>query len=406
MLQRLIHRLLKRRHFWRHASFSEIAELYASRTMRIFALRLISVFTSVFLYQSGYSLTFIALFWTAFYLLKIPFSWPSAIIAARLGPKHGTLISNVVSAAAMVALPFATNPDYGIIALSIWCGLQAFSGSMNDLCYMIDFSKVKNITHAGKEIGFMNIFEKIATGLSPLIGGFIALMFGPESVMILSAVFFLLSAVPLLLTAEQTLTKQRLNFTGFPWRATWRSLVAQASVGVDVFSTGIAWSLFLIVVVFNSGTDQVYAEIGTVASVTIFVALIAAYVFGRVIDGRRGGELLRASALANSGVHLLRPLVSTPVGVVLLNIINEATTTGYAMPFMRGLFDTADLTGKRVEYLFLIEMVVNLGAAFGALLLGLLFSLFAGAISLHIFFICAAVLTLPIMAPRFALYKK
>ena len=178
MIQQIIHRLLLRRHFWRYASFSEVAELYASRTLRLFALRIVTTFTSVYLFLEGYSLIFLAFFWAAFYLVKVVFSYPSARIIAHFGPKHATLYSNIISAVGMVFLPFTA--EYGLYALVPWLVLQALSGTLNDLSYLVDFSKVKNIEHAGKEIGYMNIFEKVASGLSPVIGGFLAFWFGPE----------------------------------------------------------------------------------------------------------------------------------------------------------------------------------------------------------------------------------
>lgn len=406
MIQRLIHRLLLRRHFWRYATFSEVAELYASRLMRLFALKIVSVFTSVFLYQSGFELSFIAFFWLGFYIVKVIFAWPGAKLIAAVGPKHATLFSNIVSAAAMVFLPFTNHPEFGLIALGLWCALQACSSSMNDLAYLVDFSKVKNIEHAGKEIGYMTIIEKVATGVSPLIGGLLAFWAGPEVVMIISGLFFLFSAVPLLMTAEPIATHRSLDFSGFPWRLTARSLLAEVAIGIDIFTTLTAWSLFMIVAVFTSGTDQVYAEIGFVSSVTLVVSLFISYLFGRLIDRRRGWELLKAATLGNSLLHIIRGVVTTPAGVIMTNTLNEAATSGYNMPFMRGMFDTADRSGKRVEYLFLIEIAVNIGGALAAMTLGGLFLVFEGILSLQIFFVLAGLATLLIVTPKFALYKK
>ncbi len=406
MINTLIHRFLKRRHFWRHASFSEVAELYASRLLRLFALRLVSAFTSVFLYQEGFSVLFIVLFWAAFYALKVPFAWPGALLIARFGPKHATLASNIISAAAMVALPLVTDPVFGTAALAIWLVLQACSGSMNDLAYLVDFSKVKNVQHAGKELGYMNIIEKIAAGSSPVIGGFIAFYFGPESIMVIAAVFFLLSAVPLLLTAEPTKLQHGLNFRKYPWRLTSRSFIAQASLGFDVLTTGTAWSLFLVLVIFVSGGDRVYAEIGIVTSVTLFIALIASYGFGRLIDHRRGGELMQYAVRLNSVIHVLRLFVTTPLGVVFANAFNEAATAGYTMPFMRGMFDLADRSGKRIEYLFIMEMAGNFGAMIGALVLAGLLLITTEVMAIQTFFVIAAAATLFIGFAKFPLYRK
>ena len=87
--------------------------------------------------------------------------------------------------------------------------------------------------------------------------------------------------------------------------------------------------------------------------------------------------------------------------------MNDVATTGYSMAFTRGMFDTADRSGFRIVYLFLIEMVVNFGAGFASLLFSLSFYLLAGSKSgFTAFFIGMAVLTLLIASPRFALYRK
>jgi hypothetical protein len=85
MLQQIVHRLLARRHFWRHASFEEVAELYASRLLRVFAVKFVTTFTSIFLLNEGYSLLYLCGFWAVFFLLKILSSWPSAKIVAYYG---------------------------------------------------------------------------------------------------------------------------------------------------------------------------------------------------------------------------------------------------------------------------------------------------------------------------------
>ncbi|MDQ5932638.1 MAG: hypothetical protein QG649_723 [Patescibacteria group bacterium] len=408
MIQAFFIRFLKRRHFWRYATFSEVAELYASRTMRLFALRMASVFTSIYLYQLGYSLAFIAFFWMGFYLLKVVFAWPSARIAAKRGPKHGTLISNIISAVSMVLLIYVGSPEYGLFALFAWCVMQAFSGCLNDLCYMVDFSKVKSVEHAGKEIGYMNIFERVSSGLSPVIGGFLAFLAGPHFVMAVSALLFLLSSVPLLQTGEPTKTNRRLNFVGFPWRTTWRSFVAEAAIGYDVFVTATAWSLFMTVGVFVATKDNndIYAQVGAVTSVAMFASLLASYVYGKLIDRRRGRQLLIVSTILNTLVHAGRPFVTTPLGVVYTNVANELATTGMSMSFMRGLFDTADLSGRRIEYLFIIEMVVNLGAALSAAFLGGLMLVLTDIVSLQVFFAISSLVTLIIATPRFSLYRR
>ncbi|HSW91188.1 MAG TPA: MFS transporter, partial [Candidatus Saccharimonadales bacterium] len=200
MIKHIIHRLLLRRHFWRQATFSEIAELYASRMLRMLAINMSAVFISVFMYQIGYNLTFIAGYWVCYYLFKAIVALPAAKYAAVFGPKHGILLANLLYIPSM--LIFTMVPEWGIPALVVAAGFQALSATVYDLCHLIDFSKVKSVDHAGKEIAYMNIVEKVATRLSPLIGGVLAFVAGPKATMVAAAVLFALASIPLFKTAE------------------------------------------------------------------------------------------------------------------------------------------------------------------------------------------------------------
>lgn len=404
MINQFIYRFLKRRHFWRYASFSEVAELYASRLMTMFALRFVMVFASVYLYKLDYDLVFIAAMWAAFYTMKVIFVAPSALIAARLGPKHGLFIANVVFAVALMFLFFSAH--VGIAAIIVWGILHAFAGELNNLCYQVDFSKVKHTDHAGKEIGFMTIVEKLASGISPLLGGIMAALFGPASAMLLSVIFFLLSAIPLFRTAEPTLIHQHLTLKGFPWRDSWRSLRASVGLGFDVFASTTAWIMYITIIVFAGDGNEIYAKIGVLASLGLAVGLLSSFVFGRLIDYRQGALLLKVSVGLNAAVHLLRPTVTTPLGVLINNGVNDVATTGYNMAFTRGLFDTADTPGYRIVFLAMVEVFANLGAAVAALLLVGLVMAYEAQAGLFIYFMIISVVTLLIATPRFKLYRR
>lgn len=404
MLQRIIDRLFLRRHFWRYATFSEVAELYASRLMTMFALRFVLMFSTVYLYKLGYSLVFLGLFWAGYFFLKALFAWPAAKIILRFGPKHGVLFASIVFASSMVLLYVAD--EVGIAAIAAWCVMQAFAGTLNNLSYTIDFSKVKHAEHAGKEIGYMNIIERVAAGLSPLLGGVVATLFGPAVMVVLAALLFLVSAMPLLRTPEPIKTRQPLRFSGFPWKATYRSIFANSSVGFDIFATGHAWTLLITVVILVADGQELYAKLGLFASLTILITVFAAYTFGKLIDRRRGRELLRAGVVVDALTHVSRPFVTGPVGIVAANAVNDTATTAYTMAFMRGVFDMADVSGFRVTYLYLMEFASNVGATIAALLFVLVSLLLPVSSSFMVFFAVTGLVGLGMLTARFPLYKK
>ncbi len=404
MIRQLIHRLLLRRHFWRYATFSEVSELYTSRMLRMLAINISAAFMAVFLYQNGYSILFIAGYWVFYFVAKALMTFPAAKYAARFGPKHGILLSNLLYIPSLVVFTFM--PDWGLPAIIITGLLQATSVSLYGLCHMVDFSKVKSVDHAGKEIAFMTIFEKIATGLSPLIGGMIAFMAGPRATLWAAAILFTVASVPLFKTAEPTKTGQKLVFRGFPWRLVWRSYVAEIGIGFDVLASGGVWMLMVAIFILGADGNQVYAEMGALLSVVLLAALVASYVYGKIIDRRRGGELLMTSVVVNSLVHLSRPFVTTPIIAAGVNLTNEAATTGYAMSFTRGMFDTADISGHRIVYLAGMELMLNIGAALSSLLLIGFIQIFGTSPGMGHYFFAIAIITLLIATPKFPLYRK
>ena len=405
MIQTIIYRLLKRRHFWRYATFDEVAELYASRVMRILALQMIGLFIAVYLYQQGYPLLFIAAFFALNFGGRILIAYPAARFVARFGPKHGMFMANLLYIPALICFTFVS--EYGIAPLAAFAVFQSVSMVLYDVSYMVNFSKVKHADHAGKELGYMQIFERITASLSPFIGGALAYLIAPEATMWFSALFFAVAAVPLFKTKEQVRLNQKLTFRRFPLHLTARTLVAETAIGFDNFSSLGVWALFLAVVIFGTTSNNVYLIIGAFASVTVITSLLAAHWFGRIIDWRHGGDLLKVATLGNAMTHLFRAFISTPSGVVAANVSNDVATTGYNMAFLRGIFDTADRAeGYRIAYMCCVSMALNLGATLAALTLYLLL-LFVGddAIALRLFFVVAGSYVLLTLAARFRLYR-
>jgi len=405
MLQNLFHKMLLRRHFWRHATYSEIAELYMSRILRMAALYIASAFMSIYMYQNGYGIGQIALFWSAFYLFKTIVALPIAGIVARIGPKHAILFSNLMYIPSMIG--FAFLPIVGPWLLLPVLIFQGISGTMYSIGYTIDFSKVKSVEHAGKEIAYMNILEKVTMSLSPLIGGLLAYFFGPQIVLGVAGVLFAFAAVPLFNSGEQIQTGRKLNFVGFPWRLIRQHWMAQTAVGFDIFTSGTAWTLYTAVIVIGiSSSNDVYAITGVLLSVVLIATLISSYIYGKIIDKRGGRLLMKASVIANSLTHLMRPFITSPIMVAGANVANEVATTGYTLPYTRAVFDNADLSGHRVTYIGMVDMLANFGAFLGAAILGILVIVAGSTFALTNFFFVAGVVVLLVLTAHFPLYKK
>lgn len=405
MLKQIIHQVLLRRHFWRYASFSEVAEIYTSRTLRLVAINLASVLISVFLYQNGYNVLFIAGYWTLYFFLKAFMSLPATMYVGRYGAKHATLLSNLLYIPAMISFTFV--PQYGLLALAATCLLQGASATIYDISYLVNFSKVKSLVQAGRQIAFMNTFEKIATGLSPLVGGLLAFTFGPIVTLWVASALFAVASVPLMLSPEPMRMQRKLVIRRFPWRLARRSLIAEVAVGYDVVASGTMWSLLVAVAILGVHGDDVYAKLGALLTAVMVVGLIMPYVYGSLIDKRRGGALLKFSVVAKSLTHIAKPFTDTIGGVVAVNATSDMASTGYAMAFMRGLFDTADLSGKRVIYMGFVNMSANIGASLSGLTMVIAVWAVGNEVSgMRAYFFVVAAVCLIVATANFRLYRK
>jgi len=162
----------------------------------------------------------------------------------------------------------------------------------------------------------------------------------------------------------------------------------------------------VIILGLTADNNSVYAITGVLVSVVFIVAIIASYTFGRLIDKSRGGELMKAGAIANAITHLLRPFIGSPVTVAGLNAANELATTGFTLPYTRAVFDNADISGARVTYLGVVETLSNFGATVGALLLGVVALVSTESFALKSLFFVTAAVVLLVLTARFPLYKK
>ncbi len=398
MIQGIIHRLFRRRHYWRIASFEEVAELYASRLMTIFATNIVSLFAAVYLYKLGYSLLFIAIFYGASYALKLFLAYPSARFVAFFGPKHAILWSNIMKIPALGVFLFVE--QWGLPSIILMGAFQQISTTLYNIAYMVDFSKIKNATHSGKEIGIMQILERVARIVSPIIGGVIASVYSPQVTIALAAVVFLVAAWPLFRTVEPTLTRARVKFEAFPWRLAWRSFVTESGTGFDFVTSGLVWNLFLTSVVLATVGDGIYAAIGGLASIGVATALIASWTFGQLVDRHRGALLLTTGTLVNVVNHVARPFVNSGVGVAGVNVASEVGTAAYLIAFMRGAFDIADTSGHRIAYAMFLELALDIGLVIACTVLVALLLVFGDTLGLQLMFFVAAAYELTIITMR------
>lgn len=407
MLHKLVFFFVRYTHPWRVVGSAEMAELYISRMMRLMGLKIMAGFSFIYMYQLGYNLQFLAWFFVIYFFTRLFFSSPlTAVIIARYGPKHASLLSNILQIIAIFVI--LTLPEYGIWALMVYAPIAGLATTLYDVSYLVDFSKVKHIDHSGKELGVMQIVERAMVGLGPLLGGVVALYFGPQAMLLLGAFLMLIAALPLFFTSEPTRIHQKITLQHFNWRTAWRPMLAGVGTGVDMNISGIGWGLFLAILVFGvSKNNEVYAQIGALGSASVIASIFCAYFYGKLVDRHKGKKLLKLSVIGDMMIHFSRLVVVNPVQALAVNIGNEVMTIGYAIPGMRAIFDVADgLPGYRIIFLSLVYAAHLFGDILASLVMLGLTYYFDEKTTLHMIFVILPVFVLLINFHGHYLYKR
>ena len=398
-MQHLFSTIIHPAHFWRRIKMSELSELYVSMTLKSLALSLIAIFIPVFLYQEGYSVAEIGLFYAFHFAFRIAFDIFAGLLTARFGPKHLLSYSYILLVVFLGLL--LTLPAYGwpLVLVALF---KALFSSLFFVAYHIDFSKIHSIKKGGSELSIMNILVRSAAAAGPFVGGLVATIFSVGVTIGLALILVLLAIWPLMLSKETLRKQKKLDLKSFSFRdnlpnvSSYTSLVIARQVGLTI------WPLYISIFIF---TDDVYAKVGLVTSISIAVTLLVTRIYGKIIDSNSGRLLLNASSVFSSFIHLVRSSIGSLGGVAMINMTSELADTGTLLSFTKGFYDEADSAKDRIAYISIMEAGMEVSRAIFWLLITWAVILYGDKTALTSSFYAASAAALLVMTQKFKALK-
>ena len=400
----------KFKHYWRFISFDEMSILYISKNMRIFAIKLASTFSLIYLYKFGYGIWVIPIYILLHYLAKFIGSVVAFWYISKNGPKHGMLLSNMlyIPSLVLIASMGIFGKEMGLIVAFISVIFKGISVSVENLSYNVDFSKAKTAKKVGKQLGIAYILEHISSSIAPAIGGFLAIFFGVEKLFVVSSVILVLTTIPLLTTKERVKPIRKMSFRGFPWQNYKHFLVICYSCGM-AWSSLYIWSFFAPVFLLKG--VNAYGSAGILSSISSIAALVAAFIYGKMIDKDKERGILKIGAVFMGLIFSLRIFISSnPLLLGVLEIIAAMAMSGFNMANFKGLYSEADESGMRTQYLFLYEIGINTVSVIATFLFVILFFVLQGAdpsgeLSMRIILLISSLSILPMVFVNYRIYR-
>ncbi len=214
----------------------------------------------------------------------------------------------------------------------------------------------------GEEVSIVTLLERGAWILAPVVGGFVATVFGFKVLFALGAVIVMFSCVPLFYM------KHHEKDGKISWRSFGRWLgdrdkkhlwKAFAGEGADGLVTGFYWPVYVFVMV---GSMEI---LGGLTSASMLLAMVTTYLAGKLFDKRRamgGLEDERVYWWAGgifSVLRLLRASFTSIFGLFGIDIVSRAMSGYYWVPY-GGYMYSAGKNSEGLRFYAYREMVYSL----------------------------------------------
>jgi len=331
-----------------HLLKDELSEVYWNLAIQSFGLSLISIFIPIYLLQLGYTVSNVLLFMIFYFGMVAVFSPLSALFANKFGFKHVILFRTPLLLAFMAGLYFLPNFRNIIFFIAIVGGI---AGSLYWISINSIFSKASDKKHRGKQVGKLVSLPSFASLLGPLIGGFVAVAFGMDILLIISFVILLVSPIPLFFTKEvkphvkfslkKLMTKEHAKF-----------LKGFLADGPRFVAGAILWPIFVYIILNDTVSVGIMATLGSVG-----VILFTVYI-GKISDKINRNVLLRLGGILGALIWSIRIFAKQAWHVFVLTFCAGMFTVLIDVPFIAMSFDKAS---KDKDDAFIVFRELGLG---------------------------------------------
>jgi MFS family permease len=362
----------------------QLHELYSATTILDFGIALVSIFEPIYLYQNGFSLPQIIIFFVAPYVIYFFLLPLGGKFARTRGYEHSIFLGTPFLILYYISL-------YSVPKLPIFLPLAVISLALFKTFYWPAYramlARYTRNAESGRALSGLGALSIIASIAGPILGGAILTWFGFATLFVIAAAFILVSNVPMLVTPEKFEPHDlsyRDAFRRLFRPEFFRSLVSHLGYGEE-FIYQFIWPIFILLIIPS------YFNIGAMVTVASVVMLIATMVVGRVTDEHSRRATVRVGTLFTALAWVSKLLVTTPFGVLWNQSLYLVARITIGIPFVSQDSENAREYSVMKSSVF-FEMSIVLGKVLTGLIALAIISLFTPG--WYPLFIFGALLTL------------
>ncbi|QQS23136.1 MFS transporter [bacterium] len=369
-------------HYFASKVRKEVEHLYASTAVGNLAQAIIALFEPIFLYVVlGLSITEVLLFAAVvygLYIVLIPFG---AKIAARFGYAHSILLSIPFQILLWMSL---IGSQYYFELIYIAPVLFALQKIFFWPAWHATLARFAHGKQVAREFSAMYAIMNLVQIMGPMIGGFLTMFFGVNSVFLIGSLIYACSAIPLLLSKEIFVPKP------YRYRDTWELVKKYPVRFAGYLGFGeellvmIIWPIFIYMIVKD------YQNLGSLVTIASLAATGLALLIGIYSDKYGKKKILQIGGFFYVLSWLARIPVISPFGVFITDAISRTAKSLVFIPVTAMTYERAETT-HIMPYVVGMEQLLCVGK-FLAAVMGIV--VFAATGSFIALFILAAVFSL------------
>jgi len=378
-------------YFLQHLLKREATQFFTSIAIRYLALGMVLIFEPIYLYiYFDKSLSLTILFFAAIHGLYGLLAVFGGKIMAKIGPKHNMLFSNFFFFGYYLCL-FFLYQSFLLISLAII--LKVVGMTLFWPAFHTDFCRFSEKSYQGTAVGRLNLVCLAPTVVSPIIGGWILVLFGYSVLFTVVLVVLFASAIPLFLSKETHVAYTDSYLAA--WGRIFKKKNRKVSLAIIANSmewgvNGYLWPIFMSILAIGYGT------MGGITAFSIAMSGLFALYIGklsnRLINRVR---FLNVGSILTSVSWLTKIFVTTPFTAFLAQALYRVCRTTANIPFQTFLYKKASLKGAEMdEFLVYRAILFNISKSFFFMLLAILFFFIP---QINLAFILAAIISLGFM---------
>lgn len=371
----------------------QVRELYISTVMVNFGLAMVMLWEPVYLYQIGYSLQKIVLFYLVTYVAYMIFMPFGAKFAKRHGYEASITIGTCLYALFYIFLYFVQffPPLFYVAALVLTLQKLFYWPA-----YHANFAKYIGEQEEGREVSLMTVATSLVYIVGPALAGFIISQFGYGILFAFVSVIFFVSNIPMLLTKEVFIPEHFSYFKSYKFlflKERRQEFLAYLGFGEE-FVVLVIWPVFISIVI-----SDVF-DLGIVIALsTLVTSLITLYV-GKLTDKHNKKNILSLSSAFYSLSWFIRIFVVNATGVFFLDTFSRLGKNTLSVPLTAITYDRARIINKDsrqhiMSRVIFFEMSLVVGKLLAILLIYFaLFFIPTEVLAFKLIFILAGAMTL------------